>query len=209
MKGLRIIRMADAERDVRDEVAGVFVDGYYNELSYFTRDRSILKSAFKRLFSPEALYLAEESGVIVGMAGCSSNKLRAMPVELQPLQEAFGINTGELAFNVMSGEFNSPLPYDDDTGYIECVATLERARGRGVSTSLMIYVMEELPYRRYVLEVTDRNETAIRLYRKLGFQEIERRAEDHAEERDFNERIYMEWRKTGDLKGIELEAGQM
>ncbi|GAB6931103.1 hypothetical protein JCM10914A_50860 [Paenibacillus sp. JCM 10914] len=190
---IHIRRMADIDRDVRDEVAEVFVDGYYSELSYFTKDRNLLKLAFRDLFSPEVFYLAEVEGEVVGILACAHNKQRAMPVEITPLQNALGETTGELAYNVMKKEFNSPIPYDNETGYIECVATSERARGKGVSTALMKYVMEELPYSRYVLEVTNRNEIAHRMYQKLGFQEIERKAEDHAEEYGFDDRIYMAW----------------
>lgn len=183
METILIKKMADYDRNVRDEVAEVFVDGYFHELSYFTKNRNTLKSAFKSQFCPEVFYLAEVQGEIVGILACANNQQRAMPVAIAPLQNAFGLAAGELAYNVMSQEFNTSLPYDDETGYIECVATSERARGKGVSTSLMKYVMEKLPYRRYILEVAGTNRIALRLYQKLGFKEIERKSED---------RIYME-----------------
>jgi len=193
MDTIAIYNMAEAGRDVRDEVAEVFVDGYYEELSYFTKDRSTLISAFKDLFSSDVFYVAELQGRIAGILACSNNRQRAMPVELEPLQDAFGVQTGELAYRVMKSEFNTALPYDDTTGYIECVATMTRDRGKGISSSLLKYVMEKLPYRRYVLEVTDANEAAHRIYSKLGFREIERRAETNAEAVGFKYRIYMEW----------------
>ncbi|WP_098746234.1 GNAT family N-acetyltransferase [Paenibacillus sp. EZ-K15] len=195
MCSITIRRMADYERDVRDEVAEVFVDGYYNELSYFTQDRSTLKKAFRSFFSPEVFYVAEVQGIMIGILACSHHGQRAMLVELAPLQEAFGDKTGELAYNVMKNEFNPALPYDDETGYIECVATTTKARGKGVSTALMKHVMEELPYKRYVLEVTDSNQVALSLYQKLGFREFERKSEDDTKEKGFSDRIYMEWRK--------------
>jgi len=193
MKSIAIYNMAEAGRDVRDEVAEVFVDGYYGELSYFTKDRSTLISAFKDLFSSEVFYVAERQGRIAGILACSNNRRRAMPVKLEPLQDAFGAQTGELAYQVMKNEFNTALPYDDGTGYIECVATLTRDRGIGISSALLNYVLEKLPYRRYILEVTDANEAAHRIYSKLGFGEFERKAEENAEAVGFKYRIYMEW----------------
>lgn len=195
MCAITVRSMADYERDVRGEVAEVFVNGYYKELSYFTRDRNMLENAFRTLFSPEVFYVAEVQGIIVGILACSHNGQRAMPVALAPLQDAFGDKTGELAYNVMKNEFNPALPYDDETGYIECVATTEKARGKGVSTALMKHVMSELPYRRYVLEVTDSNQTALRLYQKLGFREFKRISED-SDVKGFDDRIYMEWTKS-------------
>lgn len=195
MCAITVRSMADYERDVRGEVAEVFVNGYYKELSYFTRDRNMLENAFRTLFSPEVFYVAEVQGIIVGILACSHNGQRAMPVALAPFQDAFGNKTGELAYNVMKNEFNPALPYDDETGYIECVATTEKARGKGVSTALMKHVMSELPYRRYVLEVTDSNQTALRLYQKLGFREFKRISED-SDVKGFDDRIYMEWTKS-------------
>lgn len=75
------------------------------------------------------------------------------------------------------------------------MATTTKARGKGVSTALMKHVQEELPYKRYVLEVTDSNQVALSLYQKLGFREIERKSEEKKEEKGFSERICMEWRK--------------
>lgn len=193
MDSIAIYNMAEAGRDVRYEVAEVFVDGYYEELSYFTKDHSTLISAFKELFCSEVFYVAELNGRVAGILACSNNRQRAMPVELEPLQNAFGAQTGELAYHVMINEFNTALPYDDRTGYIECVATLTRDRGKGISSALLKYVVEKLPYRRYVLEVTDANEAAHRIYSKLGFREIERKAESNAEVVGFKYRIYMEW----------------
>ncbi|MFD3260180.1 GNAT family N-acetyltransferase [Paenibacillus lentus] len=196
MHSIFVTKMMDTSRDVREEVAQVFVDGYYDELSYFTKDRRKLILAFKNLFNAEVLYLAEMEGEIVGMLGCSSNRQRAMPVQLEPLKEAFGAQVGELAYQVLKNEFNTALLHDDETGYIECVATLKGARGKGVSTTLMKYVMDELPYRRFLLEVTDANHAARRLYQKMGFREIERTVEENAEVQGFQARIYMEWSRA-------------
>ena len=109
----------------------------------------------------------------------------------------------ELAYNVMKNEFNPALPYDEETGYIECVATTTKARGKGVSTALMQHVKEELPYKRYVLEVTDSNQVALSLYQKLGFREIERKSEIDAEEKGFR-RPYLHGMEKAGLQVISI-----
>ncbi|WP_353626048.1 hypothetical protein [Bacillus sp. JCM 19041] len=43
-----------------------------------------------------------------------------------------------------------------------------------------------------ILEVVDTNESAYRLYRKLGFLELERKKERFSKLKGFKERIYME-----------------
>jgi len=47
-------------------------------------------------------------------------------------------------------------------------------RGRGYGTQVFQYVMEQYPeYRRFRLEVTQANQGAVRLYKKLGFRFLE------------------------------------
>ncbi|MGN8646242.1 GNAT family N-acetyltransferase [Gracilibacillus sp. HCP3S3_G5_1] len=96
-----------------------------------------------------------------------------------------------MAYQLMKSEFNKSLPYQDDTGYIECVATTVKARGKGVSTALFRYVMKYASYQHYILEVIDTNEVAYR-YKKLGFSELERKKERFSKLKGFNERVYME-----------------
>ena len=96
MCSITIRRMADYERDVREEVAEVFVDGYYNELSYFTEDRSTLKKAFRSLFSPEVFYVAEVQGVIVGILACSHHRLTGHAGRVSSASGGFGEKTGSL-----------------------------------------------------------------------------------------------------------------
>ncbi|WP_327204810.1 hypothetical protein [Paenibacillus sp. DMB20] len=59
---VQIKRMADYERDVRDEAAEVFVDGYYKELSFFSKDRNKLKAAFRDLFCPDVFLCCGNTG---------------------------------------------------------------------------------------------------------------------------------------------------
>ncbi|MCQ6560221.1 GNAT family N-acetyltransferase [Paenibacillus mendelii] len=194
---IQIKRMADYDHDIRDDVADVFVDGYYRNLSFFTKDRTKLKAAFCNLFCPDVFYVAEVDGEIVGILACSNNRQPAMAIDKPSLKEAFGFLMGSMAYLTLDKEFNAVLPYEDDTGYIECVATSERARGKGVSTALFKHVMQELPYRHYILEVVDTNVVALQMYKNLGFDIYERKQEKLSRIKGFKERIYMKWSKGG------------
>jgi len=187
--------MADYDRDVRYEVADVFVDGYYKDLSFFTKDKEKLRNAFKSTFCPDVFYLAEMAGQIVGMLACSSNRQRAIYIDKTTMRRHFGYVMGSLAYFLMKKEFNTLLTYPDDTAYIECVATSEVARGKGVCTALFQHVMQELPYREFILDVADTNQNAYRLYKKLGFTEFMRKQEKYPKLKSFNEKIYMKWCK--------------
>lgn len=48
----------------------------------------------------------------------------------------------------------------------------EENRKRGIATALMEKMIEKEEYSRIMLEVNEKNEEAIRLYNKLGFEEI-------------------------------------
>lgn len=189
---IQVRPMGAYESDICREAAAVFVDGYYRELSFLSKDRAKLIDTFKRLMCPDVFYVAELDHEIVGILACSNNRKRALTITPSILRKSFGYWKGSLSYLFMKNEFNQPLRYPDDTGYIECVATSVKARGKGVSTALFHYVVQNAPYRRYILEVVDTNEAAYRLYAKLGFKELERKKEKFAHMKSFNERIYMD-----------------
>lgn len=180
------------DRDVSREVASVFVDGYEEDMAFISKDREQLIEAFSKMICPDVFYFAELDGEIVGILACSNNKNRALTIDRKIMRNAFGFVKGSIAHHFMKDEFNVPLPYDDETGYVECVATTVKARGKGVSTSLMKYVLEHEDYKRYTLEVTDANEVAYRLYKKLGFTEYSTIKESFSKYKGFKYRIYME-----------------
>ncbi|QHQ63740.1 GNAT family N-acetyltransferase [Anaerocolumna sedimenticola] len=190
-----IKRMADYDRDVRNDVAGVFVDAYYKDLSFFTKDKEKLKTAFKDTFCADIFYLAEIDGVIVGMLACANNKLRAIPTDKTSMKKGLGVVMGSIAYHLLKKEFSTPLTYPDDTAYIESVATSQTAQGKGVCTALFQYVIKELQYHEYILEVVDTNENAYRLYKKLGFTDTQRERVKHSKFKGFNEIIYMSYCK--------------
>ncbi|BAB04707.1 GNAT family N-acetyltransferase [Halalkalibacterium halodurans] len=177
---------------VRQQTAAVFVDGYFQDLSFLSKDRKKLIDAFAQMICSDVFYLATLDEEIVGILACSSNQMRAMSIDQTILRQSFGYVKGSIAYHFMKDELNKQLPYDHDTGYIECVATTKKARGKGVSTTLFRYVLENAPYQHYVLEVVDTNENAYRLYKKLGFTEFERKKERFSKLKGFKERIYME-----------------
>ena len=58
----------------------------------------------------------------------------------------------------------------------------EEDRKKGVATALMNKMMDEEDYSRIMLEVNENNNEAIRLYTRLGFQEINLRERYYGED---------------------------
>ncbi|OZU87028.1 GNAT family N-acetyltransferase [Virgibacillus indicus] len=189
---IKVTSMRESKRDVSRELAAVFVDGYQKDLAFLSSDRDKLIDAFEKMVCPDVFYFATLDGEIVGILACSNNQKRAVTIDKTILRNSFGHVKGRIAYHFMKNEFNKKLSYPDDTGYIECVATTGKARGKGVSTALMSYVLENEDYHRYILEVVDTNEIALRLYKKLGFTEMERKKESFSKTKGFKYRIYME-----------------
>lgn len=192
MDGAIVKPMRGLNRDVSREVAAVFVDGYEKDLAFLSNNREKLIEAFQKMICPDVFYFAALEDEIVGILACSNNRNRALTMDKTILINSFGYVKGSMAYYLMKDEFNKKLSYKDDTGYIECVATAVKARGKGVSTTLMSYILENKDYHRYILEVTDTNEVAYRLYTKLGFTEFKRKKESFSKMKGFKHRIYME-----------------
>ncbi|RNA67638.1 GNAT family N-acetyltransferase [Alteribacter keqinensis] len=191
MEKVTIKRMDDFERDVREEAAAVFIDGYYKDLSFFSKDRTTLQKAIRHAFCEDVYYLAEWEGEVVGILACSTNQSRAMKVNKREIVDALGFLKGSFAYSMLSRELHPPLHYPDDTGYIECVATTSESRGKGVASALVNHVIDHLHFSTYILEVVDTNTNAHRLYKKLGFTEYKRKKERFGKMKGFRERIYM------------------
>lgn len=204
---LDVRRMDAFERDVRDEVVEVILDGFSADLSFLSRDRSRFTIAFRDDVRADMFFAAELDGRIVGVLACSDNTGRALPANRYSLRRGLGEVRGVIAAYVLGRQFNRPLPLDDGTGYIEWVATSPHARGKGVSGALFRHIMRQLPYESLVLEVLDANEldaneNARRVYSALGFEEYDRRSAKGVEKLTYRERIYMRWsRDSGRTPG--------
>lgn len=188
---IEVKQMRDFNNNVSKEAAEVFVDGYKKELRFFSKDRKNLVDAFQKMLNPEVFYVAALNGEIVGILACSNNKARGLNIDRNTLKKHFGLVKGNLGYHLLKKDFNKRLPYGDDTGYIECVATSVKARGKGVSTALFQHVLHHTDYRCFILEVVDMNKIAYKMYSKLGFVDMERKKERFSSFKGFKERIYM------------------
>jgi len=185
--------MSGCGDDVRREAALVFIDGFYRELSFLSRDRDRLAGAFARMINPDAFWLAVRDGAVVGILACSDRAKQAINLDRALMRRSFGLLRSSIACRIMKGEFGKAGLYPEGTGYIECVATSSAARRQGVASGLLRHLLKHAPYRRYALDLTDANTEARRLYEKMGFVETKRVREPFGRIKGFRERIFMEW----------------
>ena len=195
MEEMEIKRMCDLDDNVKHQVAEVFVEGFYEELSGISKSIDKLIKAFENAFIEESCYLATINNVVVGMVCCSDSKTRAVNIEKQKFLKEFGFIKGNIVYRILNSEFNKPIEISENIAFVECMATRAESRSKGVATSLLQYIINNLPYTEYILDVTDVNEKAIRLYKKSGFKEFDRKKERYGKQKGFNERIYMKFNR--------------
>ena len=191
MSHITIERMSNLDKKNRKEVTQIFVDAYYDSLTFLSKDKNKLNEAFEHAFVSDVFFVAFNQEKAVGILACSTNKSRALHLRKKEFKKYFGFIKGTISLYLMKKNFHAPLNYSDYMTYIECVATSTQARGRGVATHLMEYVYNQLPYTEYILEVVDNNTNAIRLYEKLGFREFKRKKAKFPKLMGYKYAIYM------------------
>ena len=185
-------------KDVNDKISKIFVDGFYQWLLYFSKDKKKLMNAFSHMFNTDIFYVALSDGQLCGIAACSDGKAKSIHLEKRKLQKHLGLVKGTIAYVFLKREFEEkqyPFPIEPDTGYIEFVATSSEYRGKGVASEIITSIFRETPHTNYVLEVADTNHKAVSLYTKLGFKEFKRVAEKHSKRTGINHLVYMRYIK--------------
>jgi len=118
--------------------------------------------------------VAEEDGVILGIAGCCDNTKRSVMLSKKDCRKALGLIKGSFLFYDSSKEFMKPLMIEKDTGFIEFVATRKKARRKKIAATLLKTITASNRYKNYIIDVHDTNHGAIACYSGAGFLEFSR-----------------------------------
>lgn len=121
----------------------------------------------------EGLFVAEEKGTVQGIVYLRW-KDQTLPIDLPEVDLfkailEFGL-INVLRFLIGMTILEEELPSTDC--YIEHIAVSADARGKGVGTQLMVFgeqFAKQQGFKRFTLNVTARNEKAVKLYKHLGF----------------------------------------
>jgi ribosomal protein S18 acetylase RimI-like enzyme len=192
---IRVCAMEHCGEDVRAQMAEVFVEAYLKDLSSLSRDKEVLQKLFQGALCANVFFYAELKGEVVGILACANNKNRGLNLQKAHFVQYLGRIRGSFFYRFMRKELSAALDYPDDTAYIECVATKEAYRGRGVATALIRHAISKPEYRAVVLDVTDTNDNAYRLYKRLGFTPFKRERVRFSGLKGFREKIYMRLEK--------------
>ncbi|UOE53668.1 GNAT family N-acetyltransferase [Cytobacillus oceanisediminis] len=190
---MNIIRACEAESNISNEMSTIFVDGFYQWLNYFSKDKAKLYRTFVHMFNTEVFYTAAVDNNIAAIAACTNNT-PSVKLKYSEFRKHLGLIMGSIAYIILKNEFEKkqyPFQISEKMGAIEFVATSVNYRGQRVATELLKTIMDSTSYDEYVLEVADTNTNAIKLYEKLGFAEFLRIPQKHSKRSGVNNLVYM------------------
>jgi GNAT superfamily N-acetyltransferase len=191
---MEYLRADKLNYDPRPQISRVFVEGFYQWLRYFSKDKEKLARALIHMFDASKFYVAVDGETIAAITAFTDGIHPPIRLDKNDLRSHLGLIGGTFAYSMLKKNLeNHPYPFEVTTqmGSIEFVATAPEYRGQGVAADLIRHIMDEMPCSDYILEVADTNKTALRLYERLGFAEFIRVPEKHPKQSGLNYYVYM------------------
>lgn len=198
---MKIIRASEFgnSNDTRMKISKIFVDGFFQWLQFFSKDKDKLVKAFSHMFNLDVFYVAVSDSEIAGITACTDGKVSSVHLESKELKKYLGFFIGIIAYSVLKREFEEkqyPFEVEKGMGMVEFVATSTKYRGQGVATAIMKYIFDSTLHGVYVLEVADTNTNAVKLYEKLDYTEFMRIKQKHSKRSEINHLVYMKYLKN-------------
>lgn len=195
---MKIICTNKIEYDPRQQISEIIVDGFYQWLKYFSKDKTELTNAFAHMFNLNVFYAALIEDKIAGVAALNNGTQPTINLSKCELQKHLGRFRGFIAYKILKYEFvdkKYPFEMNSGTGYVEFVATSPQYRGKGVASSIITHFFGFSDYTEFILEVADTNVNAVRLYEKLDFKEFMRVEMKNKKQSGINHLLYMRFNK--------------
>ena len=185
-----------AENNDKTGIAQAIADSFKKDFSGFSRDTERIAKALENGININRFFVAEQKGKIIGIVASADCFERALTPSKKDCKKHLGFIRGIIAHYVFKIEFSNPLTFPADTGCFDILGVVEEAQGKGAGKALIQKVIEEnSQYKEFVLNVTDVNKPAIRLYQGFGFVEYERVPYKFAKQAGFKEKIWMKYVK--------------
>lgn len=197
---MEIIRASEYGNDTRIKISKIFVDGFFQWLKFFSKDKDKLTKALSHMFNLEVFYIAVIDSEIVGISACTDGEVSSVQLKSQELKKYLGRVMGSITHFVLKREFEQksyPFEITKDMGVVEFVATSTEYRGQGVASAIIKHIFGSTPYDAYALEVADTNTQAVKLYEKLGYSEFLRIKQKYSKQSGIDYLVYMKYLKNG------------
>ena len=189
-------RIRKAESGERHQIARTIAFSFEKDYSGITKDMDRFAKALESGIDVNRFIIAEQDDRMVGIIACADCTGRVVTPSKKDCRKHLGFFRGSIAFMVLKEEFIQPLTYPPTTGCIDIVGVLKESRGKGIAKALLKEAISTNPqYTEFVLNVTDINTSAIKLYESFGFVEYERVPYRFAKQAGFDAKIYMKYKK--------------
>ena len=177
----------------RQGLARCIAEGFERDFSALCKDTEKTARAIEGGIRTSRFWVAEEKDIPAGTAALSDCRERAVRTDRAGYLKHFGPLRGRLALLVLKGEFEAPLDFPPETGYLEFVTVARRCRRQGIATALVQKILSSGLYQDYILDVVNTNTGAFRCYEKMGFRPFRQVPEKHSRQKGFDCKIYMKY----------------
>ncbi len=174
----KILKLSEVNEIQMEQAIEIFVDGFFNIFSILSKDKQVLKRFFKEALVKEMNYVYLHEHQVIGFLGLGDASRRCTrSVDKVTFKMLFGKLKSFLLFKFIPNGLSTPRVTNLKEVEIEYLATAPAFRGKGIATKLIDFAASELGYKQVVLDVYSNNDTALRLYEKLGFKKVEMKSE--------------------------------
>jgi len=166
----------DVNGNIQEKISKLYVEAFGKDMDAISKSPEKLVKAFTHMFVVDDFYVCIIDDEVVGMVACTNKETYSIKHDKKYLIKELGLIKGLVANMILKKIFTKPRKYsieiEGKTGSIENVVTNSKYQKKGIATSIMEYIFALNMYEKYILEVSDTNENAIKLYKKLGFKEV-------------------------------------
>ena len=166
----------DVNGNIQEKISKLYVEAFGKDMEAISKSPEKLVKAFTHMFVVDDFYVCIIDNEVVGMVACTNKETYSIKHDKKYLIRELGFIKGLVANMILKKIFTIPPKYsieiEGKTGSIENVVTNSKYQKKGIATSIMEYIFALNMYEKYILEVSDTNENAIKLYKKFGFKEV-------------------------------------
>ena len=152
----------------KEEAVNLFMEGF-GQFMTFSKNEELKKELFMRIFDPKLFLCYLEDGVVLGLMGLGTNKVRPIDFKKEICQKYFGKFKGAIISKQMNVVFQKPAVKSDKELYLDTLVTHPSYRSKGIGKILINKATTFGNYESIVTEVFSKNEKAIKFYEKNGF----------------------------------------
>jgi len=166
----------DVNGNIQEKISKLYVEAFGKDMGDISKSPEKLVKVCTHMFVVDDFYVCIIDNEVVGMAACTNKETYSIKHDKKYLIKELGLIKGLVTNRILNKIFTIPPKYsigiEGKTGSIENVVTNSKYQKKGIATSIMEYIFALNMYEKYILEVLDTNENAIKLYKKFGFKKV-------------------------------------